>query len=86
MSSPMATFRHKRTGKVVEVPDDEARRYRNSRWIPISTEPQAVQIQVPEGTVAEVLAWVGDDLDRRRAALEAEREGKRRKTLLMALT
>lgn len=36
----------------------------------------------PEGTVSEVLAWVGDDQQRARQALEAEREGRQRETLL----
>lgn len=42
--------------------------------------------EVPEGTVAEVLDWAGDDPHRRQAALEAERAGKNRKTVIEALT
>lgn len=37
-------------------------------------------------TVAEVLAWVGDDDTRRAEALAAEQSGKQRKSLLDALS
>lgn len=37
---------------------------------------------VPEGTRADVLAWVGHDPERARQALEAERAGKARSTLI----
>jgi hypothetical protein len=40
---------------------------------------------VPDGTVTEVLAWVGDDPDRAEAALEAERLGAGRTTLMSRL-
>jgi len=33
---------------------------------------------VPEGSAAVVMEWVGDDVDRARAALEVENEGKQR--------
>ncbi len=36
---------------------------------PTSIDPDAV----PEGTIKEVLAWVGDDSDRATRALDAER-------------
>jgi hypothetical protein len=39
----------------------------------------------PEGTRAEVLAWVGDDPGRARAALDAERAGQQRNTLIAEL-
>lgn len=39
----------------------------------------------PEGTIDEVLAWVGDDPDRAAQALQAEREGKQRATLISEL-
>lgn len=42
--------------------------------------------EVPDGTVADVLEWAGDDADRRNAALEAEEAGKRRKGILDALS
>jgi hypothetical protein len=83
----VATFKHRRTGRIVSVPDDQAHRYSDERrWTPVSAEPQAVQFQVPDGSVAEVLEWVGDDPDRRAAALAAEKAGKGRKTLIKALT
>lgn len=88
-------YRHKRTGKVVEVPDAEAFRYRNRRW-ELVTEPSAFRHQpagqdwepteVPQGTIAEVLAWVGDNDLRRQSALTVERAGKNRKTLIDKLT
>jgi hypothetical protein len=40
---------------------------------------------VPQGTIAEVLAWVGDDPGRARAALDAERAGQNRSTLINQL-
>jgi len=40
---------------------------------------------VPSGTIAEVLAWVGDDPERAQAAYDAERAGQGRVTLLTAL-
>lgn len=41
--------------------------------------------EVPDGTVGEVLDWVGDDPDRARQALEAERAGQNRSTLISEL-
>lgn len=40
--------------------------------------------QVPDGTIAEVLDWVGDDSDRAVAALEAEEERDQSRTTLVA--
>jgi hypothetical protein len=40
---------------------------------------------VPDGTVQEVLDWVGDDPDRAERALEAERLGDGRSTLISKL-
>ena len=45
----------------------------------------AILVDVPDGTVAEVLTWVGDNPQRRRRALQAELAGKNRKTLLNQL-
>ena len=43
-------------------------------------------VTVPDGSVADVLEWVGDDEDRRRAALAAELDADSpRKTLIAAL-
>ena len=41
--------------------------------------------EVPEGTATEVLDWVGDDPDRAQQALDAERAGKNRSTLISQL-
>lgn len=41
--------------------------------------------EVPEGTIAEVLAWVGDDRARASAALDAEYAGASRSTLISQL-
>jgi hypothetical protein len=41
--------------------------------------------EVPTGTVSEMLAWVGDDKNRAQAALDAEKEGAERVTLIHAL-
>lgn len=40
---------------------------------------------VPEGTVADVLTWVGGDLDRARRALDRERAEANRRTLIERL-
>jgi hypothetical protein len=42
-------------------------------------------MDVPQGTIAEVLAWVGDDRERAQAALDAEYEGAIRSTLIAQL-
>ena len=77
----MAKFFYARTKKIVEIPDDLAEDYDGRRWYSRLPEP----LTVPDGSVAEVLAWVGDDIDRANAALEAEEAGKRRKGILKAL-
>lgn len=41
---------------------------------------------VPDGTIAQVLEWVGNDPARAARALEAEQAGKNRATLTDALT
>lgn len=43
------------------------------------------KIDVPEGSIKEVLAWVGEDMDKAKAALEAEEAGENRKTLVTKL-
>jgi len=53
-----------------------------------SPEPETVELPedddtqemdvVPDGSAAVVLEWVGNDVDRAQAALEAEQEGKQR--------
>lgn len=39
----------------------------------------------PTGTISEVTDWVGEDVDRAKAALEAEKNGANRKTLITTL-
>lgn len=68
-----------------------------SPTVPTVPEPEPVSLPAPqEGftlsasligdmTVAEVLEWVGDDEDRRVAALAAEESGRARKSLLKSL-
>lgn len=77
----MAKFYYTRTKKVVEIPDDEADIYERRRWYERLDDP----IDVPSGSVAEVLEWAGDDPERRQAALNAEERGKGRTTLIRAL-
>ena len=77
----VAKFYYSRTKRTVEIPDDQAYLYEGRRWY----QHLDALIQVPIGTVAEILAWVGDDPTRRRAALEAEQQGKGRTTLIKAL-
>lgn len=52
---------------------------------PGETPSAASDDEVPDGTVEEVLAWVGDDKDRAARALDAELDGKDRTTLVEAL-
>jgi hypothetical protein len=70
-------FRHKRTGRIIEVPDGEAHRYLSSRFEPYDP--------VPEGTVAEIVAWATTP-ERKASALAAETAGKNRKSLIEALS
>lgn len=56
----------------------------------VSVEPEVVetpvvQEAVPEGSIKDVLAWVGDDVDKAKRALAAETEGENRKTLVTKL-
>jgi hypothetical protein len=78
----MARFYYSRTKKIVEIPDDRAHLYEGRRRYERLDEPDAV----PEGSVAEIIAWAGADPQRRRAALVAERLGKARKSLIKALS
>jgi hypothetical protein len=64
------------------------RRHRTRLLAPRRVEPAPTAIAVeapPEGTVSEVLAWVGDDAGRAQQALEAEQAGKQRATLISEL-
>ena len=40
--------------------------------------------QVPQGTVADTIAWMGTDPDRAQAVLDAEQAGQQRSTLIAA--
>lgn len=48
------------------------------------SEPETDTV-VPVGTIAEVLAWVGEDHDRALRALAAEEVGQNRKSLIKTL-
>lgn len=55
------------------------------RWLdslgtpePEMDDTQEIAAQVPDGSAAVVMGWVGDDMDRAKAALEAEQAGKQR--------
>jgi hypothetical protein len=48
-------------------------------------DPKASDDDVPDGTIDEVKAWVGDDPDRAQRALESERAGQNRTTLITYL-
>jgi hypothetical protein len=49
------------------------------------TAPQTEEAVVPEGSIKEVLAWVGDDSTKAQQALSAEQAGEGRKTLVAKL-
>jgi hypothetical protein len=55
-------------------------------WVPPQAEPRSSSLATaPSGTISDVLAWVGDDAQRARAALEAEQAGTQRSTLIAQL-
>jgi hypothetical protein len=92
----MPEFRHTRTGKIIHASEADAFRYRNNRYEPIGEPGKRIELpagnyntsDVPKGTIAEVLAWAGDDPVRRVTALIAEQgaTGKRRKGIIDALS
>jgi hypothetical protein len=45
-------------------------------------QPAPGATAVPDGTIDEVLAWVGNDPQRARLALQAEQHGRQRVTLI----
>lgn len=76
----MARFFDVRSGRDINTTNQaRIRAYRRQ------PERYTEQTAVPAGTVPEILAWVGDDPDRRAAALAAEKVGLRRKGILDAL-
>ena len=78
----MARFYYARTHREVEIPDEIADEYDGRKHYTRLTAPP---LEVPGGTIGDVLAWVGADPARAELALEAELAGKRRKTLVDAL-
>lgn len=48
-----------------------------------SEEPK--ELVVPEGSIADILKWVGEDEERAVLALEAEEAGKKRPSLMKTL-
>lgn len=52
---------------------------------PVEDAPEATTEAVPEGPAKDVLAWVGEDLARAEQALEAEKAGQKRSTLMTKL-
>lgn len=55
---------------------------------PVTEDAAAPETEeaVPAGTIAEVLAWVGEDHDRAVRALAAEEAGHNRKSLVKSLS
>lgn len=42
-------------------------------------------LEVPEGSISDIVDWVGDDKERAKLALEAEKAGKKRQSLMKTL-
>lgn len=53
-------------------------------WVAPAPEPEADPNEVPTGTVAAVLGWVGDDRERAVRALDAENAADKPRTTLVA--
>ena len=51
----------------------------------VKEEQVETTFDVPEGSISVVLKWVGDDVEKAKAALAAETEGKSRSTLIEKL-
>lgn len=77
-------WRRVRRGETIEVADRIAERLceQPRNWVDPDAPADAPADTAPEGTIADVLAWVGTDPVRAAAALAAERDGKGRKKLL----
>ena len=75
------------------APNTEEAKFEVSSFAPAG-EPEEFQAPsepvteeaVPEGSVKEILAWVGEDSAKAKKALEAEEAGEGRKTLVTKLT
>lgn len=50
----------------------------------VKSEPET-NFEVPEGSVSVVMKWVGDDVEKAKAALAVETTGKSRTTLIEKL-
>ena len=50
----------------------------------VKSEPETT-FDVPEGSVSVIMKWVGDDVEKAKAALAVETEGKARTTLIEKL-
>ena len=48
-------------------------------------QPEEPVRQTPDGSISEILEWVGDDKSRAETALLEEMDGKNRKTLISSL-
>lgn len=65
----------------------------NEAYVASETAPQAspvaaeapADLEAPEGSIKTVLAWVGDDKAKAAAALDAEKVGQKRTTLVKEL-
>lgn len=42
-------------------------------------------LEVPEGSISDIVDWVGDNKERAKLALEAEKAGKKRQSLMKTL-
>lgn len=51
----------------------------------VTEAPKDSTGDVPEGSIKDVLKWVGDDVDRAKKALAAEKKGDKRSTLITKL-
>jgi hypothetical protein len=51
-----------------------------------AAEPEVQGLQVPDGSAKDVLGWVGEDVDRAKAALVYEEDNQKRSTLITKLT
>jgi hypothetical protein len=74
-------------GRIVDV-DPFATQVQDAPAVTFVTAAPAPDVDpVPDGTVEEIVEWVGDDEDRRRAALAAELAADRpRSTLITQLS
>lgn len=84
--------RHRQTGRIIRhriglndppwEPLDASEKPQNAPRRPVSPSGKVDTLEVPEGTVSEVVAWIGNDPARLKAAQTAERNGKQRKGIL----